>query len=86
MEFVKQFLNKAVPSWTIWAGVILTILSYFPADLSTIVGWFGDVSPETSVRLAAAVMFLTRLRSIVVPILTDLTAKKDAEDDSNLGI
>lgn len=77
---IKAFLNKAAPSWTIWAGVILAVISGMPDVVTTVIGWFGDVSPEAGVRFAAIVMFLTRLRSIVVPVLKPLTEDTTDED------
>jgi membrane protein YqaA with SNARE-associated domain len=77
IDFFRAALNKALPSWTVWAGVLLAVLSGLPDVLTVVVGWFGDVTPELTARVVAVTLVLTRLRSIVAPLLKDLLAKPE---------
>lgn len=72
---IRAALSRAVPSWTVWAGVTLSVVSGMPDVLGTVVGWFGEVTPENSARLVSLVMLATRLRSIVAPPLGELLNK-----------
>ena len=72
---IRAALSRALPSWTVWAGTALAVVSGSPDVLETVVGWFGDVTPGSSARLVALVMLATRLRSIVAPPLRELLNK-----------
>lgn len=77
LDFFRSTLNKALPSWTVWAGVLLAVLSGLPEVLTTVVGWFGEVTPELTARVVAITLVVTRLRSIVGPVLKDLLQKPE---------
>jgi hypothetical protein len=72
---LRTILAKAAPSWTVWASVALAVATGLPDVLSTVVGWFGPVTPELSARVVALALLATRMRSIVTPVLKDLLGK-----------
>lgn len=74
-EAVKALLNKALPSWTIWLGVAWAVLSGLPDVLTTVVGWFGPVTPDLTAKVVAVTLVIARLRSIVGPIVQGLLGK-----------
>ena len=74
-EAAKAMLNRALPSWTVWAGVGWAILSGLPELLNTIVGWFGPVTPDLTAKVVAVSLLIARARSIVQPVIEGLLGK-----------
>ncbi len=75
-EAAKAILNKSLPSWTIWLGLVWAILSGLPDVLVTVVGWFGEVTPELTAKVVAVSLLIARARSIVQPVVEGLLGKK----------
>ena len=75
-EAIKAILNKSLPSWTMWLGIIWAVISGLPDVMVTIVGWFGEVTPELTAKVVAASLMVARLRSIVQPVVEGLLGKK----------
>jgi len=75
-EALKGILNKALPSWTVWLGVAWAIVSGLPEVLTTVVGWFGTVTPELTAQVVAVSLLIARARSIVQPVIEGLLGKK----------
>jgi hypothetical protein len=75
-EGAKAILNKSLPSWTIWLGLVWAILSGLPDVLVTVVGWFGEVTPELTAKVVAVSLLIARARSIVQPVVEGLLGKK----------
>lgn len=76
-EAARQMLNKALPSWTMWLGVVWAIVSGLPDVLTTVVGWFGEVTPDLTAKVVAASLLIARLRSIAGPVILGLLGKSD---------
>lgn len=76
-EAIKAMLNKALPSWTVWLGVAWAVLSGLPELLTTVVGWFGPVTPDLTAQVVAISLLIARARSIVQPVILGLLGKKD---------
>ena len=76
-EAARQMLNKALPSWTMWLGVVWAVISGLPDVLATVVGWFGEVTPEVTAKVVAASLLIARLRSIAGPVVLGLLGKSD---------
>lgn len=76
-EAVKAMLNKALPSWTMWLGIIWAVISGLPDVLTTVVGWFGEVTPEVTAKVVAASLLVARLRSIAGPVILGLLGKSE---------
>ena len=74
-EALKAILNKSLPSWTVWLGVGWAVLSGLPDLMTTVVGWFGDVTPELTAKVVAISLLIARARSIVQPIIEGLLGK-----------
>jgi hypothetical protein len=75
-EAVKAILNKSIPSWTVWLGLVWAVLSGLPDVLVTVVGWFGEVTPELTAKVVAISLLIARARSIVQPVVEGLLGKK----------
>lgn len=73
---IRDLLSRAVPSWTVWLGVIWAVVSGLPEVLSTVVGWFGPVTPELTAQVVAFSLLVARLRSIAAPIVSALLEKE----------
>lgn len=76
-EAAKAMLNKALPSWTIWLGIIWAVLSGLPDVLTQVIGWFGEVTPDLTAKVVAASLFIARLRSIIGPVILGLLGKSE---------
>jgi len=76
-EALKAILNKSLPSWTMWLGVAWAIVSGLPDVLTTVVSWFGDVTPELTAKVVAVSLLIARARSIVQPVVEGLLGKKE---------
>jgi len=76
-EAAKAMLNKALPSWTVWLGVAWAVVSGVPDLMVTVVGWFGEVTPELTAKVVAVSLVIARFRSIVQPVVEGLLGKKD---------
>jgi len=74
-EAAKAMLNRALPSWTVWLGVAWAVLSGLPDLMTTVVGWFGDVTPELTAKVVAVSLLIARSRSIVQPVIEGLLGK-----------
>jgi len=68
-------LNRALPSWTVWLGVAWAVISGLPDLMTTVVGWFGDVTPELTAKVVAVSLLIARARSIVQPVIEGLLGK-----------
>lgn len=79
-EAVKALLNKALPSWTVWLGVAWAVMSGLPDVLTTVVGWFGPVTPDLTAKVVAVTLLIARMRSIVGPIVLGLLGKSEADN------
>lgn len=66
---LRDLFKRALPSWTLWLATIWALLSFTPELLSAIVEAFGSPGTETTTRVIAISLFLTRLRSIVGPVI-----------------
>lgn len=75
-EAAKAMLNKALPSWTMWLGVAWAVLSGLPDLMTTVVGWFGELTPELTAKVVAVSMLIARARSIVQPVIEGLLGKQ----------
>ena len=76
-EAAKAMLNRALPSWTVWLGVAWAVLSGLPDLMTTVVGWFGDVTPELTAKVVAISLLIARARSIVQPVIEGLLGKSE---------
>lgn len=74
-EAIKAMLSKALPSWTVWLGVAWAVLSGLPELLTTVVGWFGPVTPDLTAKVVAISLLIARARSIVQPVIEGLLGK-----------
>jgi len=74
-EAARAMLNRALPSWTVWLGVAWAVLSGLPDLMTTVVGWFGDVTPELTAKVVAVSLLIARARSIVQPVIEGLLGK-----------
>ena len=74
-EAARAMLNRALPSWTVWLGVAWAVLSGLPDLMTTVVGWFGDVTPELTAKVVAVSLLIARARSIVQPVIEGLLSK-----------
>lgn len=74
-EAAKAMLNRALPSWTVWLGVVWAVLSGLPDLMVTVVGWFGEVTPELTAKVVAVSLLIARARSIVQPVVEGLLGK-----------
>lgn len=74
-EAAKAMLNRALPSWTVWLGVVWAVLSGLPDLMTTVVGWFGEVTPELTAKVVAISLLIARARSIVQPVVEGLLGK-----------
>lgn len=79
-EAVKALLNKALPSWTVWLGVAWAVVSGLPDVLTTVVGWFGPVTPDLTAQVVAVTLLIARMRSIVGPVVLGLLGKSEADN------
>lgn len=70
--FVKKFLNKSFKSWTVWAGLVTVILTSIPDLVTSFIPFLTAVSAPAAAKATALIMLITRLRTIVLPILEDL--------------
>lgn len=77
LDTVKALLNKALPSWTVWLAVIWAVLSGLPDVLTTVVGWFGPVTPDLTAKVVAVSLLIARFHSIVKPVIEGLLGKKE---------
>lgn len=76
-DTLKALLNKALPSWTVWLAVIWSVVSGLPDVLTTVVGWFGPVTPDLTAKVVAISLLIARFRSIVGPVIAGLLGKKE---------
>jgi len=76
-EAARAMLNRALPSWTVWLGVAWAVLSGLPDLMTTVVGWFGDVTPELTAKVVAVSLLIARARSIVQPVIEGLLGKSE---------
>ena len=74
-EAARAMLNRALPSWTVWLGVAWAVMSGLPDLMTTVVGWFGDVTPELTAKVVAVSLLIARARSIVQPVIEGLLGK-----------
>ena len=76
-EAAKAMLNRALPSWTVWLGIAWAVMSGLPDLMTTVVGWFGDVTPELTAKVVAISLLIARARSIVQPVIEGLLGKSE---------
>ena len=76
-EAARAMLTRALPSWTVWLGVAWAVLSGLPDLMTTVVGWFGDVTPELTAKVVAVSLLIARARSIVQPVVEGLLGKSE---------
>ena len=76
-EAAKAMLNRALPSWTVWLGIAWAVLSGLPDLMTTVVSWFGDVTPELTAKVVAVSLLIARARSIVQPVIEGLLGKSE---------
>ena len=76
--FVKLFLNNTFKSWTVWAGILMSLLTLLPDVLNQVLSVVGTVSPALAVKVTAVILVVARLRSILLPILQNLGVKETA--------
>ena len=76
---LRGILSKALPSWTVWLAVAWSVLSGLPELLTTVVGWFGPVTPDLTAKVVAITLLIARFRSIVAPVVEGLLGKSDGE-------
>jgi len=74
-EAAKAMLNRALPSWTVWLGVAWAVLSGLPDLMTTVIGWFGPVTPDLTAKVVAVSLLIARARSIVQPVIEGLLGK-----------
>ena len=72
MEAITLVLKRALKSTTVWAAGLLVVLSTSQQVLESLLAPLGAFSPEGAAKVAAVVLLITRLRSIVVPVLAAL--------------
>jgi multidrug transporter EmrE-like cation transporter len=77
-EAARAMLNKALPSWTVWLGIAWAVMSGLPDLMTTVVGWFGDVTPELTAKVVAISLLIARARSIVQPVIEGLLGKSSS--------
>lgn len=77
IEAAKALLTKALPSWTVWLSVAWAIASGLPDILTTVVGWFGEVTPELTTKVVAVSLLIARFRSIAAPVILALLGKTE---------
>jgi len=76
-EAARAMLNRALPSWTVWLGIAWAVLSGLPDLMTTVVSWFGDVTPELTAKVVAISLLIARARSIVQPVIEGLLGKSE---------
>lgn len=76
---LRALLNKSVPSWTVWLSIAWAILSGLPEVLTTVIGWFGEVTPGLTAQVVALTLLLARMKSIAGPIILGLLGKGEAK-------
>ena len=76
-EAARAMLNRALPSWTVWLGVAWAVMSGLPDLMTTVVGWFGDVTPELTAKVVSVSLLIARARSIVQPVIEGLLGKSE---------
>ena len=76
-EAARAMLNRALPSWTVWLGIAWAVMSGLPDLMTTVVGWFGDVTPELTAKVVAISLLIARARSIVQPVIEGLLGKSE---------
>lgn len=69
METVSVLISRATKSATVWGATILLVLSTSESLLSAVLEPIGAMSADAAVRVSALLLLITRLRSIVVPVL-----------------
>lgn len=74
---LRMILNKAFKSWTVWAGLIISVLTAIPDVMQQVVDLVGTISPSLAAQVTALLLVVTRLRGIILPILKDLLGRKD---------
>jgi len=74
-EAARAMLNRALPSWTVWLGVAWAVLSGLPDLMTTVIGWFGPVTPDLTAKVVAVSLLIARARSIVQPVIEGLLGK-----------
>lgn len=79
IEALKAMLTKALPSWTVWLSVAWAVVAGLPDVMVTVVGWFGQVTPELTARVVAVSLLIARFRSIAGPFVLALLGKKTDE-------
>ena len=76
-EAARAMLNRALPSWTVWLGIAWAVMSGLPDLMTTVVSWFGDVTPELTAKVVAISLLIARARSIVQPVIEGLLGKSE---------
>ena len=76
-EAARAMLNRALPSWTVWLGVAWAVLSGLPDLMTTVIGWFGPVTPDLTAKVVAISLLIARARSIVQPVIEGLLGKSE---------
>ncbi len=73
MEILVTTLKKSAKSWTVIAAVLIWALSFIPGVLD---GLLQIVTPEASpvwaARITALALLITRLRSVLLPLLVQI--------------
>jgi preprotein translocase subunit SecY len=78
---LRLILNKAFKSWTVWAGILISVLTAIPDVMAQLIDLVGQISPALAAQATALLLVVTRLRSILVPILKDLLGGKKPKDE-----
>lgn len=79
LDLIRAFLTKSFKSWTVVASLLLIVLTSVPSLFQTVIDTVGADSPAVAAKLTAGLLLLTRLRSILGPILTGLLGKESAK-------
>ena len=77
---LRALLDRSLPSWTVWLSVAWAVISGLPEVLTTVIGWFGTVTPELTAQVVAFTLLLARLRSIAGPIILGLLGKSEDKE------
>lgn len=73
---LRGVLNKAFKSWTVWAGLAITVITSIQPVVDALMQAAGNISPALAAKVAALTMLATRLRTVVLPVLKDLMGEK----------
>lgn len=67
-----EAFKATIPSWTLWLATAWVVLSFTPDVLTALSEAVAGDSQAGAVRLAAASLFVARLRTLVLPVIQSL--------------